>query len=185
MAGRTLTYAQRNALAGKPGGALAPISGLPPKPTPSTFAALEAQTMGVLGTPKDGFDAVLAPLISALPAHTVQLAAMDKDIASAAFTPGAIVKTIYAPIGVNIAALAKAGDAQLADIGGAVGVSTGTPPPPGPQPCRGAQKLDYIVIGPASNPGGGGGGSPCPGATAKLAEVQAAVRLTALPTRRG
>jgi hypothetical protein len=94
--------------------------------------------MGVLGTPKDGFEATLAPLVAAVPHHATQVAGMDEDIAAAAFKPGVISSTIYGPIGTAIAALAKVGDAQLADFTKSVTNVTTTPPP--------------------SSGGGGGGG---------------------------
>jgi hypothetical protein len=179
----TLTYQQRNALAAKPFGALQPVTGLPTKPQPSSFAALEATTMGVLGTPKDGFDATLAPLIAAVPGHATQIAAMDKNLSAATFTPGLIVKTIYGPIGDNIAALAKIGDAQLADIGATVGVTTGTPPPPGGgSPCHQKETITYEP-GPFHGGGGGRGAPSCPESVAKLATIRAAVPLTAVASR--
>lgn len=137
------TYQQRNTLAAQPFGALTPIPALPVTPFKPFLAALEASTMGVLGTPKDGFDALLAPLVAALPAHDTQVAALDAAIKAASFTPGAIVKTVYNPIGANITALAKVGDAQLASINGDLTNGTTTPPPGG---------------GGGNPPHGGGGG---------------------------
>lgn len=180
---KILTYQQRNALAAKPFGALQPVAGLATKPQPSAFAALEATTMGVLGTPKDGFEATLAPLLAAVPGHTTQMAAMDKNLRLTTFVPGEIVKTIYGPIGANIAALAKIGDAQLSDIGSTVGVTTGTPPPPGGgSPCHQKATITYEP-GPFHGGGGGRGAPSCPASVAKLATIRATVPLTAVASR--
>ena len=157
-----LTYKQRNAMAAKSAGALQPVPAIKIDPYTPFLAALEASMVGHFGTPQDGFDALFNPLIAALPNHAVQIAAMDKDITAASFTPGEIVKTIYAPIGVNITALAKQGDAALATLlsgkvtsgsggggtggGGSSGGGGGAPP-------RGVTACDGFG---GYGPGGGG-----------------------------
>lgn len=146
-----LTSQQRNAQASSGKGVSIPIPPFTITPYTPFLAALEATTMGKYGTSGDGFDAALAPLVAALPDHDTQVAAMSKTLLAAAFTPGTIVGTIYNPIGVQIAALAKAGDAQLADFTGTTNGGAPAPPPPQPKP-RGSG-------------GGGGGGSGLGGET--------------------
>jgi hypothetical protein len=133
-----LTYQQRNALASQPGGALATIKDVSLTPIVSAFATLEASTMGVLGTPADGFDRAFAPLTAAIPVHTAQLQAMDVNIAAATFKTGVVSAATYGPIGARITALTKVGDAQLAVL-----TASGIVPPapvgggPAPKPAPG------------------------------------------------
>jgi hypothetical protein len=155
-----LTYEQRNALAAQSSGALATIKDVSLTPIVSAFAKLEASTMGVLGTPADGFDRAFAPLVSAIPVHAAQLKAMDVNLSAATFKPGVIGPANYGPIGTAIAALAKVGDAQLAALA-AVGIvptppvgggtkpptapgAPGAPPKAPPQgPCSGVAKATF------------------------------------------
>jgi hypothetical protein len=153
-----LTYEQRNVLAAQSSGALATIKDVSLTPIVSAFAKLEASTMGVLGTPADGFDRAFLPLVSALPVHATFIKAMDASILAATFTPGAVAAANYAPLGTRIADLAKVGDAQLATLaaGGVIPtapVGGGTHPPPtvpgkppastGSGPCSGVVKATF------------------------------------------
>jgi hypothetical protein len=140
-----MNYQQRNALASKPGAGIVPPPPLIFTPTPSAFAHLEASTMGVYGTHADGFDKLFTPIVAAVPQHAVQIAAMDKNIAAATFTPGKISAANYGPIGARIAALIKTGDGQLL----AYDQSTGAKPPSGGSGGSG---------GTGGSGGGGGGG---------------------------
>jgi len=135
------TYQERNALAASSVPALKPVPAIPLTPFKPQFAALEAKTMGVLGTSRDGFDAVFKTMVAAVPGHAVQVAAMDKNISAATFKPGAIVSTVYQPIGSRIAALAKIGDQQLANYSDAVaGKNTSPAPAPPPPPAKPPKK---------------------------------------------
>jgi uncharacterized membrane protein YgcG len=113
---QALTYQQRNAKAVSTAGALPPIPAFSVTPFKPFLAALEADTMGKFGTPADGFDAALAPLVAALPQHDVQVATMSKTLLAAAFTPGAIDKTIFAPISARLATVLAAGDSALVNF---------------------------------------------------------------------
>lgn len=162
------TYQQRNALAQRTARvllAIPPITTLTYKPF---LAALEASTMGALGTSKDGFDATLAPLVAALPLHDAQLTPMDAAIKAASFTPGAIVKAMYSPIGTQIATLTKTGDALLKTFTGDVGNQTTTNPPAGGGGGSGSSGGGSGGTGGGGgytdvNPGGGGGQGSAPG----------------------
>lgn len=158
-----LTSQQRNAQASSGKGVSIPIPPFSITPFTPFLAALEATTMGKYGTSGDGFDAALAPLVAALPNHDTQVAAMSKTLLAATFTPGTIVGTIYNPIGVQMAALAKAGDAQLADFTSATNGGAAAPPPPGnpkapppkgqPQPTTGTAPPGSVNIPPVGGPG--------------------------------
>lgn len=141
-----MNYQQRNALASNGKGPLPPVPILTGQPRAGGFATLEAQTMGNLGTPADGFDTLVTPLVAALPLHSAQLAEMDKHIAAATFTPGQVGAANYGPIGVAIIKLGPVGDALVSDYNGAV---TAIAPPP--QPGKGG----------GGGGGGGVGGTSC------------------------
>ena len=128
-----LTYGQRNALAILP--AIAPLAkgALTYTPGKPQFAALEASMMGDMGTSSDGFDSILNLLLLAGSVHDAMMADMDTSILAAVFTPGAIVSGLYNALAVQMAAVAKAGDALLADF-------------------------DSTLAGTSGGGGGGGGG---------------------------
>jgi hypothetical protein len=145
-----MNYQQRNALASQKAVLLAPLPPTLFSPTPSAFAHLEAITMGNLGTHADGFDALFTPIVRAVPGHAAQIAAMDKNIAAAIFTPGKIAAANYGPIGAKIASLIKGGDAQLLAYDQSTGAKA---------PSTGASGGGGGGGGGGGEPGGGGGGS--------------------------
>lgn len=121
----SLTYQQRNKLAyGKGGPGQAPPPFVFPAFAP-IFAKMEAETMGVYGTPKDGFDGMMAPLVAAIPEHAKQLVGLDNELKAATFTPGATAKAYYTPIGEAIAKLVPVGDKQLGNYNSGVKGSGG------------------------------------------------------------
>ena len=170
-------------------GALAPIPAFPIRPFKPVFATLEASTMGVLGTSKDGFDALLAPLLAAVPAHATQLAQIDAALAEAAFTPGVIVSTIYDPLGTRITALAKVGDGQLKSFMSDLINVTTTPPSGGsPQPVSGGGPTSSGGGGSTGQGGGGGYSGGMPGGSGsptfdypRFHNLQARLRYVAPP----
>jgi hypothetical protein len=132
-----LTYKERNALAVGTHPALAPVPPIVLTPVNTSFVQLEASALGVYGTSKDGFDAMMAPLVAALPAHAAQLKAMDEVLVKTAFTPGAISRANYDPVGAKIASVGAAGDALLRDFNYAL---AGQTPPPSGSPAPGPTK---------------------------------------------
>lgn len=155
------TYQSRHLTAQQP--ALATILPADLTPTQETpgFAALEASTMGTLGTPADGWYPTYNPVIAEFGNEPGALAGLDAQIKSAGFTPGQISSQLYSPIGNEIASTTPAGAKQLSDFDGNVngGGSTstggsgggGTPEPcqpgaaPAPQQCTGADWGGYPV----------------------------------------
>jgi len=166
----TGTWQTRNTAAALP--ALAPIdaTALVLKPRTYGFAALESSTMGTLGTDKDGWDGKANPLLAAIATESNGLKVLDAAMASAAFTRGAMSKSLYSPVVQDIADLTPTGDHQSCDLaqwlasgtpaggttcGGTTGTPTPTPPPtkPSPPPTK------PPTYGGQPTPGGGGGAS--------------------------
>jgi|HubBroStandDraft_5_1064220.scaffolds.fasta_scaffold173775_3 hypothetical protein len=150
------TWQERNALAASTKPALAPPPPLVIPPYKPVFAALEAETMGVYGTSKDGFDDLFNPLVAAVPAHAAQLALMDKDLLGARFTPGLIVKTIYNPIGAQIVTASGVGSTMLAGFFKDAGFAPPAAPSPGPSPSPTPPKRPIIINMPPGYGGNGG-----------------------------
>lgn len=136
------TFQQRNALASQPHGPITAVAAIPLEPYKPFLAQLEAETCGQYGTSADGFDDTYNPMVAAIPQHAAQVAEMEQHANAATFTPGAISKSLYAPIGVAMAKLIPIGDAILAGYNHAIAAATSSSP--------GA---------PGSGGGGSGGGS--------------------------
>jgi hypothetical protein len=164
-----MTFAQRQALiaSGKGALALAVVEG--PPPYTISFSALQKETLGVYGTPADGWDALYNPLLAAEPAHTKQLDAMNGSIQKASFTPGEIQRTMFDPVSTKMVPLIASGDAQIAEyqavipptVPGASGGGGGGSKPG--KPTRGG--------GGGGIPPGGAGFGPCTGFPTGSGEV--------------
>lgn len=128
------TWQSRNA-SGKLA-ALPPIADgdLNPAISSGNFAAMEAQTMGTLGTPSDGFYLDYNPMLAAQADDPKLIAGFDGDIAAASFKPGMIQVTQFNPISAGIPRAS------------ALGVVT-------------MNNVDNTLAGKVHPPGGGGGGT--------------------------
>lgn len=142
MAAGSMTYQQRNALASSKKGLPPAVPVLYVNDYKPTFAPLESSTMGNLGLPSDGFDALLAALSAGLPVVDSLFAGIDADLQAMGFFPGVIDRTVLTPIALSAAALVAVGDAKLRTYDAALGITTPAPPPKG-----------------GSGGGGGGGGA--------------------------
>lgn len=128
------SYQSRHLTAQQPALAtILPADLTPPTETPG-FAALEASTMGTLGTPADGWHPIYDPVVAEFANEPGALAGLDTQIKGAGFTPGLISSQLYSPIGNQIASTTPGGTKQLSDF-------------------------DNTVNGGGSTSGGGSGGS--------------------------
>jgi hypothetical protein len=145
------TWQQRRTIANQKGGAIGAVTPLSVAPYVPFLAALEAATMGTYGTPKDGFDALMAPLVAAIPQHQTQINAMTADLVKATFTPGLIDKTIFTPLSARLAAFLAAGKLQLAGLTSATGQPSSPPASPpggGSTPTKPASPIPIIPVDP-------------------------------------
>ena len=92
------TWQSRNASGSLPAMAAIVDGDLNPDVTPTSFSVMEAQTMGTLGTPADGFYLDYNPMLDATNDDPKLIAAFDSDIASASFKPGLIQASVFNPL---------------------------------------------------------------------------------------
>jgi hypothetical protein len=150
-----LTWQQRVKLVQGSNPALAPAAVPLPPPYVATFVALQKATLGVYGTPADGWDAMYNPLVTAQTEHQAQLDTMNRQLVSIVFVPGAIKKTYFDPVDASMVPLFAKGDALLNEY------ALGVPPTPG-----GGSGPGSGGNGGGTAPGGAGGAGgqdPCSG----------------------
>jgi hypothetical protein len=108
------------------------------------FLQLAGDTLGNVGTDKDGFDVLLSDILAAVAADDASGGIGDAELLLAAFTPGDFEAAVYRPVAEDIVAFQAAGDALISGA-------------PAPDPTGGG--------GGGAPPGGTGGGGGGGGGT--------------------
>lgn len=86
-------------------------------PVPTPFAALTASLLGNAAAESDGFDAELLAVAQDLAGEGDGFAALDQDLAAAAFTPGEFEAAVTGPLASDVGALLQAGQQIIDDLG--------------------------------------------------------------------